>query len=84
MSFNLNYFKGSSMNQVQYAIQYWMNALRPAEEVEALKKEKEQERVENVVVEGTENHDDEKEKEDSSRLSVPALCVPETTVNLYE
>lgn len=83
MAFNFNYFKGSSMNQIQNAIHYWMNALRPAEEVEQLKKEKEQQIVENVVVEGMER---ESEREDKERadLSSTTVCIAETPVNLYE
>lgn len=81
MSFNFNFFKGSTMNQVQNSLQYWMNALRPADEVDKLKEEKEKEIVANVVVEGVE---DSKEDE-STNVATPALlCESKEHSNLYE
>lgn len=88
MAFNFNYFKGSSMNQIQNALHYWMNALQPAEVVEQLKQEKEKQIVENVVVEGVERESerDPIQKEDKERadLSSTTVCIAETPVNLYE
>lgn len=49
MAFNFNFFKGSTTQQIQGAIHYWMNALRPAEEVERMKQEKEREIEENAI-----------------------------------
>ena len=69
MAFNFNYFKGSTMNQIQNALQYWMTALVPAEEADKLKAEKEKEILANVVVEGVE---DSKEDE-SANVATPAL-----------
>lgn len=83
MSFNLNFFKGATLTQAQNALQYWLTALRPAEEVDKLKQEKEEEIVANVVVqndEGKKADDDEKEE---PSLVIPALCQPETNINLY-
>jgi hypothetical protein len=50
MAFNMNYFKGASTSQIQNALLYWMNALRPAEEVDKMKEEKAAEIVENAVI----------------------------------
>lgn len=69
MSFNFNYFKGSTMNQIQTALQYWMTALVPAEQADKLKEEKEKAILANVVVEGVE---DSKEDE-SANVATPAL-----------
>jgi hypothetical protein len=88
MAFNFNYFKGSSMNQIQYALHYWMNALQPAEVVEQLKQEKEKQIVENVVVEGVERESERvpTQKEDKERADLPSttVCIAETPLNLYE
>lgn len=81
MSFNFNYFKGSTMNQVQNALQYWMNALVPAEEADKMKQEKEKEIVANVVVEGVE--EDSKEDE-STDVPVPTVCMPKPHPHLYD
>ena len=54
------------MNQVQNALQYWMNALVPAEEADKLKEQKEKEIVANVVVEGVEDSKED-ERTDSCR-----------------
>lgn len=82
MAFNFNFFKGATTHQIQHSIQYWMNALRPAEEVDKLKEEKEKEIVANVVVEGVE---DSKEKEDeSTNVATPALCMPQSHPRLYD
>ena len=81
MAFNFNYFKGSSMNQIQNALQYWMNALIPAEEADKLKEEKEKEILSNVVVEGVE---DSKEDERAKFPTPTLLCESEAHPNLYE
>jgi hypothetical protein len=80
MAFNFGFFKGSTMNQVQNSIQYWMNALIPAEDAEKLKQEKEKEILANVVVEGVE---DSKENE-PAELPVPTLCMPQSHPHLYD
>jgi hypothetical protein len=80
MSFNFNYFKGSTMTQVQNALQYWMNALVPAEEADKLKEEKEKEILANVVVERVE---DSKE-DDSANVPVPTVCMPQSHPHLYD
>ena len=81
MAFNFNYFKGSTMSQVQNALQYWLTALVPAEEVDKMKEEKEKEIVANVVVEGVE---DSKEDE-SANVPTPALLrEPQINHGLYE
>jgi hypothetical protein len=81
MAFNMNFFKGSTMNQVQNALQYWMNALVPAEEADKLKADKEKEILANVVVEGVE---DSKE-DDSANVPTPALLrESQVNPNLYE
>lgn len=82
MAFNFNYFKGSTMNQIQSSLQYWLNALVPAEEADKMKADKEKEILANVVVEGVE---DSKEKEDkSSSVATPALCMPQSNPHLYD
>jgi hypothetical protein len=80
MAINFNFFKGSTMNQAQYALQYWMNALVPAEEADKMKQEKEKEIVANVVVEGVE---DSKEDE-SANVPVPTVCMPQSHPHLYD
>jgi hypothetical protein len=81
MAFNFNYFKGSTMNQIQNSLQYWMNALIPVEDVDKMKADKEKEILANVVVEGVE---DSKE-DDSANVPTPALlCESEAHPNLYE
>ncbi len=80
------------MNQIQNALHYWMNALQPAEVVEQLKQEKQQQIVENVVVEGVEREservptlwEDQKEDKERADLSSTTVCIAETPVNLYE
>ena len=81
MAFNFNFFKGSTMNQVQNALQYWVNGLITAEEADKLKAEKEKEILANVVVEGVE---DSKEDE-RTEVATPTL-LRESQVNhdLYE
>jgi len=69
MAFNFNYFKGSTMNQIQNALQYWANGLISTEEADKLKEEKEKEILANVVVEGVE---DPKEDE-RTEVATPAL-----------
>ncbi len=69
MAFNFNYFKGSTMNQIQSSLHYWMNALVPAEEADKMKADKEKEILANVVVEGLE---DSKEDESAS-VATPSL-----------
>ena len=69
------------MNQVQNALQYWMNALVPAEEADKLKEQKEKEIVANVVVEGVE---DSKEDESASVTTPTLLCQPQAHPHLYE
>lgn len=81
MSFNFNFFKGSTMNQIQYSLQYWMNALRPAEEVDNIKQEKEKEILANVVVEGVE---DSKEDESTDAPTPALLRESKEYPNLYE
>ena len=82
MAFNLNFWKGTSMNQVQYALHYWMNALRPAEEVEALKAEKARE-LEDAVRPTEERQGDDEKNDASADEPTQALCVPETNPDLY-
>lgn len=81
MAFNFNFFKGATTHQIQNSIQYWMNALRPADEVDKLKEEKEKEIVANVVVEGVE---DSKEDERANVPEATLLCVPEADSGLHE
>jgi uncharacterized protein YciU (UPF0263 family) len=81
MSFNFSFFKGSTMNQVQNSLQYWMNALRPADEVDKLKEEKEKEIVANVVVEGLE---DSKEDESTDVATPALLCESKEHSDLHE
>jgi len=81
MAFNFNFFKGATTQQIQYSIQYWMNALRPAEEVDKLKEEKERHIVANVVVEGVE---DSKEDESTNAPTPALLCVPQVDSDLHE
>jgi len=76
MAFNFNFFKGSTMNQVQNALQYWVNGLISSEEADKLKADKEKEILANVVVEGVE---DSKE-DDSANVPTPAL-LRESQVN---
>ena len=78
MAFNFNFFKGSTMNQVQNSLQYWMNALRPADEVDKLKEEKEKEILANVVVE------DCKEDESPNVATPTLLRESKEHPNLYE
>jgi len=81
MAFNFNYFKGSTMNQIQNALQYWANGLISTEEADKLKEEKEKEILANVVVEGVE---DSKEDE-SANVATPALLrESKVNTNLYE
>jgi len=81
MAFNFNFFKGSTMNQVQNSLQYWINGLISAEEADKLKADKEKEILANVVVEGVE---DSKEDE-SANVATPALLrEPQVNTNLYE
>jgi hypothetical protein len=81
MAFNFNYFKGSTMNQIQNALQYWANGLISSEEADKLKAEKEKEILANVVVEGVE---DSKEDE-SANVATPALLrESKVNTNLYE
>jgi hypothetical protein len=81
MSFNFNFFKGSSMTQVQNALQYWLTALVPAEEADKLKEEKEKEILANVVVERLE---DSKEDEPANVATPALLCQPQVNHDLYE
>jgi hypothetical protein len=78
MAFNFNFFKGSTMNQVQNALQYWVNGLISSEEADKLKADKEKEILANVVVEGVE---DSKE-DDSANVPTPAL-LRESQVNAH-
>ena len=78
MAFNFNFFKGSTMNQVQNALQYWTTALVPAEEADKLKAEKEKEILANVVAE-----EDSKEDESTS-VPVPTVCMPQSHSHIYE
>lgn len=81
MAFNFNYFKGSTMNQIQSSLQYWANGLISTEEADKLKEEKEKEILANVVIEGLE---DSKEDE-PAHVATPALLrVPQVNTNLYE
>lgn len=48
MAFNFSYFKGTTSSQAQNALHYWMNALQTAEDVERMKKEKEELLAENA------------------------------------
>ena len=64
------------MNQVQNALQYWVNGLISSEEADKLKADKEKEILANVVVEGVE---DSKE-DDSANVPTPAL-LRESQVN---
>ena len=80
MAFNFSFFKGSTMNQVQNALQYWAGALVPAEEVEKLKQEKEKEILANVVVEGVE---DSKEDE-QVKFPVSTACMSQSSSHLYD
>lgn len=81
MAFNFNFFKGSTMSQVQNALHYWMNALQPAEEVEKLKQQKEEEIAQNAVIEGVE---DSKEEERDNPPTPALLREPETNSHLYD
>jgi uncharacterized protein YciU (UPF0263 family) len=81
MAFNFNFFKGSTINQVQNSLHYWMNALRPAEEVDNIKQEKEKDIFANVVVEGLE---DSKEDESADVATPAVLCKSKEHPNLYE
>lgn len=69
------------MNQVQNALQYWVNGLISSEEADKLKAEKEKEILANVVVEGVE---DSKEDESASVATPALLRVPQVNTNLYE
>lgn len=81
MAFNFNFFKGSTMNQIQNSVQYWMNALRPAEEVDNMKQEKEKQILANVVEEGVE---DSKEDATANVATSALLCESKEHPNLYE
>jgi hypothetical protein len=81
MAFNFNYFKGSTMNQIQNALQYWANGLISTEEADKLKAEKEKEILANVVVERLE---DSKEDESANVVTPSLLRVPQINTNLYE
>ncbi len=81
MAFNFNFFKGSTTNQIQNAVQYWMSALVPAEEADKLKADKEKEIVANVVVEGVE---DSKEDERANVVTPSLLCQSQAHPHLYE
>ena len=81
MAFNFNYFKGSTMNQIQSSLQYWMNALVPAEEADKMKADKEKEIVANVVVEGVE---DSKEDERAETATPALLRESQAHPYLYE
>jgi len=76
MSFNLNFFKGSTMNQVQNALQYWTNGLISSEEADKLKADKEKEILANVVIEGVED--------EPSDVSASLLCQSKEHPRLYE
>ena len=82
MAFNVNFFKGATTQQIQNSIQYWMNALRPAEEVDKLKADKEEEIFANVVVE--EGVEDSKEDERADVPEATLLCIPEVDSCLHE
>ena len=58
-----------------------MNALRPAEEVDKLKADKEKEILANVVVEGVE---DSKEDESTSVATPALLCESQVNARLHE
>jgi hypothetical protein len=81
MAFNFNFFKGSTMNQVQNSLQYWINGLISAEEADKLKADKEKEILANVVVEGVE---DSKEDERTEVATPALLCESQINTNLYE
>lgn len=81
MAFNFNYFKGSTMNQIQNALHYWMTALVPVEEADKLKEEKEKEIVANVVVEGVE---DDKKEDERIANPVPTLCMSQSHPHIYD
>ena len=81
MAFNFNYFKGSTMNQVQNALQYWVNGLISVEEADKLKAEKEKEILANVVAEGVE---DSKEDESANVATSAVLRESQVNLNLYE
>lgn len=49
MAFNVAYFKGTTSQQARNSLDYWMNALQPAEDVERMKEEKANEIAENAV-----------------------------------
>ena len=69
------------MNQVQNALQYWVNGLISAEEADKLKADKEKEILANVVVEGVE---DSKEDESTSVATPALLCESKEHSRLYE
>jgi len=80
MSFNLHFFKGSTMNQVQNALQYWANGLISTEEADKLKADKEKEILANVV-EGVEDF----KEDEPAHVATPALLrQPQVNTNLYE
>ena len=69
------------MNQVQNALQYWVNGLISSEEADKLKADKEKEILANVVVEGVE---DSKEDERTEVATPALLCESKVNTNLYE
>jgi hypothetical protein len=69
------------MNQVQNALQYWVNGLISAEEADKLKADKEKEILANVVVEGVE---DSKEDESASVATPALLRESQVNTNLHE
>ena len=81
MAFNFNFFKGSTMNQVQNALQYWANGLISSEEADKLKAEKEKEILANAVAEGVE---DSKEDEQTNVPTAAVLRESQVNLNLYE
>jgi hypothetical protein len=81
MAFNFNYFKGATTQQIQHSIQYWMNALRPAEEVDKMKEEKAAEIVENAVIYPVDEQVGEESPVEREILTVP---LSDPAVPLYE
>ena len=81
MAFNVNFFKGSTTSQIQYALQYWANALRPAEEVEKMKEEKQAELVENAVIYPVDEQVVEESAIERESFPVPTI---DPEVSLYE
>jgi len=81
MAFNLNYFKGSTTSQIQNALQYWANALRPAEEVDKMKEEKASQIVENAVIYPVDEQVVEESAVERESFPVP---ISDPDVSLYE